>query len=304
MSALAGRACALWILPASVRHPWGTTVPEPDAAATVAGIDRALRGTEIHPVDWADVADRRPDWHIVDGIHHTAAGRQAYGAVIATAVRDRCSGPAGPRTAGERFVARAHARFLHRPATVQELRRWGARLANGVPAGVLAGELARRPEWIGTEIDDLYRRALGRTADRAGRDYWSGLVASGMRLTDVGAAFYGSPEFLQRSGSTNEGFVANLYRQVLHREAEPGGLAHWTATVDHGLRRQQVAASFYDSVESRRDRVDRLYRALLDHAPDPGGMRYWADRLRDADDVQVAAALGSTDEFFGLGARP
>jgi hypothetical protein len=58
--------------------------------------------------------------------------------------------------------------------------------------------------------------------------------------------------------STNEGYVASLYRDLLGREPDVGGYTYWVSQLNSGtLRRQQVLDGFLASDEYRA--VDRTY---------------------------------------------
>ena len=128
--------------------------------------------------------------------------------------------------------------------------------------------------------------------------YWADRIRAGMRLTDVGVLFYGSLEYFQRAGGTNEGFVRQLYRALLLREADQAGVDYWTGLLRSGSTRGDVAGGFYGSIESRSGRVSQLYRAVLGRGPDAAGQAYWADRLLTVDDVDLAADLAASDEYF------
>src|SRR5262249_30280491 len=86
-----------------------------------------------------------------------------------------------------------------------------------------------------------------------------------------------------------DAFVTRLYREVLSREPDAGGLAGWSAYVrlhctQTGLA--VTAAEFLDSDEfghrslTLPDVVTVLYRALLGRDPDPVGADAWVDILR------------------------
>lgn len=209
--------------------------------------------------------------------------------------------PAGPTA---QFVRAAYRTFLGRLPSDTVLRDRTVAIDSGRRSRAdLTGELARSIEWIGRSVDALFRGALGRPVDAAGLRYWRDRVVEGMRLTDVGVYVLASDEFFRRNGATPESFVRALYRQILHRPADVAGLRYWLGTLQRGAGRDVVAASFYASIESRRDRVTRTYRSVLGRDPDAGGLAYWADRLLVLDDVDLAAYLASSAEYFARAQR-
>lgn len=305
VQALRSRRCSTWVLPASNRHPNGRTIPDADAGATVEGIRSGLVGSGVHRTDWSAAAAGRPDWHRADGVHHTPAGQQAYAALLASDLRSAC-GPrpestpvdATPSTDAAAYVDIVFRTFLDRPASADERAEWAQRLATGTPRSMLTRTLATSPEWIGVEIDALYRKALGREADAGGRGHWRRAVLSGRRIADIGAEMYGSLEFRQRAGGTNRAFVQALYVEILGRDAEPAGLAHWESVLRRGVPHRDVAAGFYASIESRRQRVQALYERILQRPPDPGGHAHWAAALQTRDDVRLAELLAASGELY------
>jgi SpoIID/LytB domain protein len=202
-------------------------------------------------------------------------------------------------SANDSFVVAAFQLFLQRSPTIEERVDWTRQLNAGVDKQTFTQQLASSAEWAGVMIVDLYETVLDRPADEAGRAYWLGQMANGLRFEAVAAHFYGAPEYFQRAGGTSEGFVSALYTDILGRAADNDGRNYWAGRLDRDIDTpNQVAAGFYASPESRRDRVTQLYRDVLGRDPDPAGLGYWASRLLLVDDVQLAALLGSSLEFF------
>jgi hypothetical protein len=198
-----------------------------------------------------------------------------------------------------KFVNAAYKVFLGRPADPGGQDYWSRKIIEGAATIESFCELlARSDEWLTISIRDLYVRALGREPEPDGLAYWIGKVRTGTRLTDVGALFYGSPEYFQRSGGTPESFVQALYRDLLERPADDGGLAYWANEYRRGVHPVAIAAGFYASVESRGRRVDDLYQRVLGRGADPAGRAFWVEQLLRLDDVALASHLASSDEFF------
>lgn len=197
-----------------------------------------------------------------------------------------------------RFITAAHETFLKRPPTAAELHWHGTRHATGADPDEMIVGLATSREWIGVEIDVLYQRAFGRNADPGGREHWRSYVLGGRHLSDVGVQLYASAEFWKRSGSTPTEFVTGLYRNILGREPDPGGLEFWTAWVLWGVPRAEIANRFYDSIESRTGRVQGLYRSILGRNADPGGLKHWSALLLHVDDVRLAQHLALSGEYY------
>ena len=197
------------------------------------------------------------------------------------------------------FVQRAFERLQGRAPTAEEAAAWRDNVKSGSRMG-LADELVRSDFFAGELVDELYRAALGRPADADGRGYWVTTMGDGLKYEHLGTLFYGSPEYVKRSGGTNDGFVTSLYVNILGRQPEAEGKAYWVGLLDSGQATPaDVANAFYRSVESRRDRADALYRRVVAAEPSTATVEVYAERLLAVDDLAVAAELAASPEFTG-----
>jgi hypothetical protein len=129
----------------------------------------------------------------------------------------------------------------------------------------------------------------------------------------VPAASGGDPNYTpSSSGSTlsvltrNQGFVAQLYRDLLGREAALTEINGWSAQLDlhdqnpaGGLSRTQLAGLFVNTYEFRADEVDALYVKYLHRHADPAGLAGWVNYLLAGNTVeQLASLLVGSVEFF------
>ena len=113
---------------------------------------------------------------------------------------------------------------------------------------------------------------------------------------------------LQGGPLTNEGFVTQLYRDVLKREPDQGGLTAWTGMLKSGqgqdskaqqALRAEVAQAFVNSAEYRMDVVQGFYNTLLHRAADPAGLNAWTTFLaQGGTQPQLEAKLLGSDEYF------
>lgn len=196
-----------------------------------------------------------------------------------------------------RYIDALHRLFLGRAAAASEIAEWRPHARSD--RSTITRALAVSDEWAGVRVDDLYRTILGRGADRAGRRAWVAEIAAGMRLEDVAARFYGSTEYFNRVGATNLDFVTSLYERILGRSPDRAGRDAWVHALEHGgSSRRRVAAGFYASIESRRQRVTTLYTEILGRRPDAGGLETWARYLRTSGDVTLASKLAASAEYY------
>lgn len=202
-----------------------------------------------------------------------------------------------------RYIDASHTLFLNRSATAADVSRWSPTVAAG-NRGALTKALSVSDEWAGARVSVLYRTVLGREAETSGRLGWVAAISRGMQLETVAAGIYGSTERFNLSGGTNRGYVEGLYRDILGRNADAGGLNDWVGKLDRrAMSRTQVAAGFYGSIESRRDRVQTLYQEILNRVPDQTGLNHWASQLSRMGDVVLASTLATSTEYWNLATR-
>jgi hypothetical protein len=169
-------------------------------------------------------------------------------------------------------------------------------------AGRITGQVCR-----------LYQAYFLRLPDADGIDHWRRSLAAGLSLAAVSDGFAGSPEFIARYGALDDrGFVSLVYRNVLGREPDLGGLDHWARQLAAGASRGTVMTGFSESAEfvgrtgtpgpttDAVGAVARLYLAYFGRQPDTSGLISWVGRLgagtRLAD---VSQAFAGSPEFVG-----
>jgi streptogramin lyase len=99
--------------------------------------------------------------------------------------------------------------------------------------------------------------------------------------------------------SANEAFVRALYRDVLLRLADAGGLTLWVNALDSGaLNRPQVADGFNRSAERRGLEIEQDYECFLGRAADPVGKAgYVRAFLAGASEADIILDIISSPEY-------
>ncbi len=102
-----------------------------------------------------------------------------------------------------------------------------------------------------------------------------------------------------------QGFVSRVYRDLLGRPPDAGGLAYWSGLIDAGQPRYPVATSLTASTEYRGLQVQALYSRFLQRPTDgttgSGGEGFWVGYIaRGATFEQLAESLIGSDEYFHL----
>ena len=157
------------------------------------------------------------------------------------------------------FVELVYRNVLDRSADAQGLAHWTGVLDRGGSRGEVMVGFSESDEFRDRTKGDLatiekngpigrlYMAYFQRRPDEAGLDYW---INTGMPSTVVSGQFAESAEFIDRYGSLNdEQFVDLVYRNVLGRDPDAGGRAHWLRALGDGMKRGSMMAEFSDSQE-------------------------------------------------------
>jgi hypothetical protein len=163
-------------------------------------------------------------------------------------------------------------------------------------------------------IRQAYQYFLGRQPDAAGLDAWNAKMNQG--LSDVGfvANVLGSGEYFARHGSTNAGFIAGLFKDLLGRAPSVGEVTTWSGAILGGqsrtavaldilgspeaLARQHSAAGWVSSLQDQQTVwVGRLYQDVLHRSASPAETTAWVRRLGNGmAQQQVVDAIANSTE--------
>jgi hypothetical protein len=187
---------------------------------------------------------------VVDGFTGSAEFQGKYGALDNTG-----------------FVTLLYNNVLHRAADSEGLNSWVRALEGGASRGDIVLGFSESPEnieltrssieqglWLpdkeAAQVARLYDATLDRLPDAFGLGGWISALENGMTLTQVAQGFTDSAEFQQKYGTLdNVGFVSQLYRNVLDREPDAGGLNAWVGELEGGKSRADVLVGFSESLE-------------------------------------------------------
>jgi hypothetical protein len=100
-------------------------------------------------------------------------------------------------------------------------------------------------------------------------------------------------------GTPTQNFVEQVYRDVLHRAADPTGLAGWSQGIDSGqVTRQQFVLDIRGSAEGLGTEVNDLYLRFLHRAADPTALAGWPPFLSNHSDIDLTAQLVGSQEYY------
>lgn len=93
-------------------------------------------------------------------------------------------------------------------------------------------------------------------------------------------------------------YVEGLYRTLLHRPADLGGLRVWVGQLLAGTSRVQVVQTIWNSPEHRGTQVDNLYATFLRRPADAAGRQAYVNALmKGTSEVDLARQFLKSSEF-------
>lgn len=131
----------------------------------------------------------------------------------------------------------------------------------------------------------LYWAFFKRAPDLGGLTYWAGKHAQGTSIKAIANGFAKSNEFQTNfGGGTDSQFVTLVYTNVLDRQPDAAGLAHWVAKMQAGTTRGEMMTNFSESSEGirkMRGEVDTVLVILgmLHRVPTTGEVISYANAL-------------------------
>lgn len=90
------------------------------------------------------------------------------------------------------------------------------------------------------ELVKLYLAAFLRAPELSGYEYWSGQLASGKTMAQIGATIFSLDvvKAIYPSTMTSTAFVSAIYQNVFGKAGDADGLAYWSKRLDtSGLNR-------------------------------------------------------------------
>ncbi|MGZ7087141.1 MAG: DUF4214 domain-containing protein, partial [Ilumatobacteraceae bacterium] len=118
----------------------------------------------------------------------------------------------------------------------------------------------------GGQIFRLYQATFDRAAEPAGLGYWIWRMDGGSSLVQVATEFMHQPEFVAMYGTnpTDSEFINNLYKHVLHRDADAAGYAYWLNVLHNSPNaRTDVLIDFSESPENQALVIDHIKDGMV-----------------------------------------
>jgi hypothetical protein len=123
-------------------------------------------------------------------------------------------------------------------------------------------------------------------------------------LTSIGVALTLPPSTaFPAQGKANADYVEAIYRAILDRNADAGGLTFWVGVLNNGsFSHLEVVQGIRNSPEHFTQEVDAFYQTLLGRAADAAGQAYWVGQLENGlAEEHIAAAFLNSSEYLSMG---
>ncbi|MDO8542926.1 MAG: hypothetical protein Q7S40_20985 [Opitutaceae bacterium] len=171
----------------------------------------------------------------------------------------------------------------------------------GPPPRVVAPRPRYDPRMVDQVINRAFREVLGRGADPEGlRHYREKLLREGWSERDIVVDLQRSRE--ARAVNADEA-IRQAYHEVLGRDPDANGLAHYRAKWRDGWTQGQIRDDLRRSTEGRgnhiRDVITKAYRDLLGREPDPEGYAIYEKAMRERGYTErdIRQAIMNGDEY-------
>jgi Tol biopolymer transport system component len=145
----------------------------------------------------------------------------------------------------------------------------------------------------------LYWAFFHRMPDLNGLNFWVKKFEGGKTLKAIANEFAKSSEFKNKYGQvSNDQFITLVYQNVLERQPDAAGKAHWVGRLEDGVTRGEMMTAFSESSEGirkMRGEIDSVLLAIgmLKRLPTPAEFTAWVNLLEGAG-PQVTEVLVET----------
>jgi len=199
-------------------------------------------------------------------------------------------------SANQAFVTAAYNDLLQRAPDAAGLAGWTSLLDSGQATTMqVALSIVNSLEFRIDAVQNAYQTFLHRAADPGGLNAFVNFLATGGNIKLVDSIIIGSQEYFQvRAGGTNAGFLQALYQDVLHRAPDAFGLQAFTAALDAGVSRQQVALLVLSSPEGTNVQAQTSFNQFLQLNSDPTAASTFVAALTMADPPGSTSSASQT----------
>ena len=151
----------------------------------------------------------------------------------------------------------------------------------------------------------LFQQFLGRAATQTEVNFFLSALQQGANVDQLIAVIVGSDEYYQnRGGGTNDGFLEQLFNDLLGRPIDEGSLASFTDLLNRGGSRPQVALFILGSSEYRSNQIQSFFKTFLERQAGDSEINFFlALWQQGARREQIIAQIIGSPEYCELAGR-
>jgi hypothetical protein len=209
--------------------------------------------------------------------------------------------PPANLTGNQRFVSEAFVALLGRDPDHTSLTALAGLLDAGLSRLQFVLGVQHSPEYYLHTVDGIYRAVLGRAADAGALQAGALFLAAGGSPDELKALLYGSPEFYQRSGGTDAGFLAALFPDVTGQPLDAATANVLAGLLGAGVSRTGLALVLLRTPAAGVEQARRFFVDFLGRRPGPAEAAAHAGFILGAGAELDLALILASDEFFLLG---
>lgn len=264
-----------------------------------------------------------------------------YKSVVPDDLRDM---PAqGSQTAGDQSaiteqnyggdLTKLYQDLLNRDPDMQGYQHYLDQLTGGRSLDEIKAEIAGSNEAF---LRDTYRDVLKRDPDEGGMQHYMGQLTGGRPRDEIYQEILGSDEYKNKFGSGTGSTMTldSVYQDLLKRDPDEGGRAHYEQQMAGGRTIQEIYDEIKQSEEyekkfgsgssgssgssapaeqpSTQEEIAKAYRDLLGREPDTGGQEHYTQQAQSGKSIEeIRQDISGSDEAFlrsayqsGLGREP
>ena len=199
----------------------------------------------------------------------------------------------------KKFVTLVYWDLFDRGPDPEGLASWTDALTTGTPRIAVANSITGSGEYRSGLITGAYQELLDRDPDGQGLSDWLAAMSAGITIQEMEGGFLASDEYYAQAGSTDLGWVKQLYRDALGRDAADPEAQVWVEVMAQGTSRQAVARGFLVSTERLTPVVNGYYMNLLGRGVDPVGGQSWVSAIQaGARTEAIVGGIVASQEYW------
>jgi uncharacterized repeat protein (TIGR01451 family)/fimbrial isopeptide formation D2 family protein len=204
----------------------------------------------------------------------------------------------------QRWIAQVYRDLLQREVRPGELAAWERFLQQPGSQRTLrlqiSSAILNSLEYKAKVIEQIYAELLEEHPTIFECQHFLDFLIQGGTPEQLRANILGSAEYFEdRGGSTNAGWAAAVYRDVLHRPISGPELTAVLNALARGESRESIALGIINSTEARVLFVRDLYNRFLHREPTPAELRNRLAQLQaGVRDEDIIAAILASPEYF------